>query len=103
MTIIEINEEANGSQVQVEQNDIIEITLAEVPTSGYRWVFEQLDVDHFNVLSDDYGQHTGAGMGGGGNKKISLQVIAKGAGVIRLHNKQKWSGDIDKTFELWYC
>lgn len=103
MATININEQEKGSQVPVSENDVLEITLDEVPTSGYRWVISQLNPDHLKVLSEDYELYNGAGMGGGGIKKIQLQVLRKGIGTIQLQNKQPWSDDVDKTFEFSYC
>lgn len=102
MANIKLDESCSGKQVQVGANDSIEIELDEVPTTGYRWVISQINPEHFKVQSEDYTLYNSAGMGGGGVKRIQLERLGSGRGVVRLENKQPWSGDVYKTFEFTY-
>lgn len=102
MATINLDENSSGKQIHVSANDIIEITLDEVPTTGYRWVISQINPDHLQVVKEDFDLYGTAGIGGGGVKKIQLQVKETGTGKVQLQNKQPWSGDIDKTFEFSY-
>lgn len=102
MATVTLSESNNNQHIEIAVNDTITIQLDESPTTGYRWEVVELDKTNLELLSEDYDQYPNAGIGGGGRKIIQLKVLKKAAGRIKLYNRQPWSGDIYKTFEISY-
>ena len=89
----------HGQTLQVSPGDSIELQLEENPTTGYSWTVEEMGPG-FHVQQNDYELFSGAGIGGGGRRKMIITVAQPGDGQIRLKNQQPWSGDVYQTFAL---
>jgi inhibitor of cysteine peptidase len=102
MATVTLSESNNKQHIEVAVNDTIQIQLDESPTTGYKWEVIELNKNDLQVLSEDYERYPNAGIGGGGIKMIKLKVLKKASGRIRLENRQPWSGDVYKRFEVSY-
>lgn len=98
----QLNEDSNTKTIQVAQGETIELTLDESPTTGYRWEVSELDTQQIQLVEQHYTPHQEAGVGGGGTRTYRLKVLEKGSGRIALENRQRWEGDVYKTFSLRY-
>jgi predicted secreted protein len=92
--------DSNNKSIVVNKDDIIEIQLDEVLTTGYEWAIDSLSDDICKLQSSDYKTNEAAGIGGGGLRTMSFLIIKKGKGYIKLKNWQRWNGDIYKKFEI---
>ena len=99
MASIHLDESFNRQQIPVKPGDVIELQLEESPTTSYRWEISDVNNTGLEVLSSDYIPHETAGIGGGGIKIFHLKVIKPG-GQLKLENKQSWSRDVYKTFQV---
>ena len=97
-----INEDSDSKTIQVAQGDTIELTLEESPTTGYRWEISEMDAQQIQLTDQHYTPHKEAGQGGGGIRTYHLKVLDKGPGQIALENRQRWEGDVYKTFSIRY-
>ena len=89
----------HSQTLQVSPGDTVELQLEENPTTGYSWMVEEI-TPIFSIQQNDYELFSGAGIGGGGTRKLLLKVERPGNGRISLQNRQPWSGDVYQTFEL---
>lgn len=102
MASIPLNETFNGQKVTVQPGDIIELQLEENPTTGYIWETSGVDNSEFELMAADYALYSTAGIGGGGKRTFRFKVIKPG-GRLKLENKQSWSGDVYKIFEVSFA
>lgn len=78
-----LTELENGSEVAVDVGDVIEVTLEENPSTGYTWVLAD-PPDFVAVTSDEYSAPDTDQVGAPGTRVVTLEVVAGGAGVLRL-------------------
>jgi inhibitor of cysteine peptidase len=97
-----IDESFDAKTIQVAGGDTIELRLDESPTTGYRWEITEINKQQLHLSDQQYALREGVGMGGGGVRIFYLEVLHQGAGRIVLENRQRWEGDIYKTFCLYY-
>ena len=91
----------NTKAVTVSTGDLVEIKLHEIPTAGYRWeVVAGPDAHVYNLEGDDYEVNHDAAVGGGGVRTLRFRINKNGTDSIKLINRQSWSKEIDKTFEI---
>lgn len=92
----------NGQHVEINVEDVIEITLHESPTTGYQWEIAELNEVDIQVISEDFNLNPEVAIGAGGTKIIRLKVKKKGTGRIRLENRRSWNGEVAEHFEISY-
>jgi inhibitor of cysteine peptidase len=91
-----------GKIQNVSVGDSVVIRLPENPTTGYRWVFKE--VDHKGILTTDpskieFVAHPESGIGGGGTRTFRFAAKSHGTVVIKLVLKRSWEPEgsaIDK-------
>jgi Predicted secreted protein len=94
--------EQSPQNVQVSANDTIVLELDETPATGYHWEITDINKKDIELIDEEYQLYKQAGIGGGGKKIFKFRVVNKVGGHILLENRQKWSGDVYKRFELSY-
>jgi predicted secreted protein len=81
----------SGSRRAVRVDDVIEITLVENATTGYRW---QLEIDTAMLrVADDSSEPGGPMRGAPGRRVFTLEALASGATTIRARNVRSWQPD----------
>ncbi len=91
----------NSKSLVVAPEDVVEICLPEIPTSGYRWAIADENVKHNYVLiGDDYLMNQNSAVGGGGVRILKFKITDTTSDTIKLRNWQPWSKDIYSTFDL---
>lgn len=93
-----VNETQHQTVIKVNAGDILEIVLEETLTSGYEWAVTATSLCDF--LSSDYTVYREAGIGAGGLRKMRFTAAKQGMGFIKLKNWQRWTGVIEKEFEV---
>ena len=100
MATIDLAEGDTGSSVPAAVGDEILLTLAESPTSGYRWAFEALDPETLDVVGDDYEPPEPGRLGGEGHRRWRLQARAEGSSWLRLVLRRAWDAEsVVSSFE----
>ncbi len=86
-----------GKTISVGRGDTVEIRLAETPPTGYRWGVDSLDQNVVQLQRSDYAVAPDSGVGGGGERRLTL--VARQAGTTRLQLKlwREWEGDSSVT------
>ncbi len=98
--MIEVDEDANGRELEVPLNGELKLTLRENPSTGFAWTAESLAPAVLDLLSDDFEEASSA-RGGGGTRVWKFNAKQKGEGKISLHYRRKWeTKDPAKSFAL---
>ncbi|MEP7310301.1 MAG: protease inhibitor I42 family protein [Acidobacteriota bacterium] len=87
-----LTEADNGKDIDVHVGDTIVLRLAENPTTGFRWAFEELDTAAISAKEGDH-THSAEAVGSGGEMTWRLVPAAPGSTPIKLKLWRHWEGD----------
>jgi len=103
---VNVNEENDGGQIELEQGQILVVTLESNPTTGYRWeqaenqepILEQMGEAEF--IPSDEGEPPIAGAGGW--EIFRFKAISAGKMTLQLVYHRSWEEGVEpvKTFSL---
>lgn len=101
MAIQELGPGDDGRTVVVHVGDEVTIRLDENPTTGYRWVVEPVENLAVDVRAA-YVPGAGGGIGGGGERIVTLAPRALGTAKVRLALRRSWepATTVSKSFEV---
>jgi predicted secreted protein len=92
---VAVNKEFNGREIKVRAGGFIRVELEQLGAAGYAWAIKDLDLEHFEVLSDEtkgaspQGDVTGAPV-------LRTWLIAaknKGKAVLNFFHYRPWEGE----------
>jgi len=88
-----ITDADNGQQINVKTGDVVTVTLASNPTTGYSW--QVMEFDNSILIQDgepDYKQSPGAEglVGAGGTETFRFKVIGNGETTLSLGYMRPW-------------
>jgi inhibitor of cysteine peptidase len=91
--VVELTEKDSGTRRTAQVGEDIVVTLAENPTTGYRWA-AQVDASTLAQTDDSY---TGASTprGAGGMRRLTFTALRAGTIHLRLVKKRAWEHDGD--------
>lgn len=89
MRTVTISETDNGKSLALGLGDDIVLTLAENPTTGYRWQLDSPPGLIVSVTGDSFTPGSGQ-IGGGGTRTFSLRALRAGAARLSLKLKRSW-------------
>lgn len=84
-----LTEEHDGSTVTARVGDTIEVSLAENPSTGYRWDVTELD-DSVVSAGESSFSPAGDGIGAGGSRHMVFRVRHAGITRIELTLRRNW-------------
>jgi predicted secreted protein len=93
---LHLNAKDDGSQVAIEANDSVVLSLPEY-MDGYRWAPDS-PLTILALLEDTY-QAQSTAIGGETIRRFTYRAVRPGAEVLRLKLWRDWSGEIAKRFE----
>jgi inhibitor of cysteine peptidase len=92
-----------GKSFEAHQDDVIIVRLPENPTTGYRWAIEEVDEEilepeESDFSLSDFSLSPDAGIGGGGERKLSFRAKKAGIAHLELKLARSWeeSAGIDR-------
>jgi inhibitor of cysteine peptidase len=85
--------------IDVHSGDEISVTLAENPTTGFRWAIASL-TGELTLLSSDFDRSTDARPGAGGRRTIRLRAGRAGTGELRVRSGRSWETESTDVREL---
>jgi inhibitor of cysteine peptidase len=100
---INADQNYNGRTINLRVGDGVALSLAEGPTTGYRWEFLTKPEPVCVTVSDAYAANSAKGtVGGGGAHNWSFRAVAKGTATISLVYRRPWEKDAApaKTFSI---
>src|SRR5882757_9026654 len=92
----------NGRTLTLRIGDGVKLSLAENPTTGYRWELLAKPEPYCVVVTDAYATNTGGGIGSGGTHNWDFRAVSKGTGTVSLAYGRPWEKDVApaQTFKL---
>jgi len=99
--MLQVDQTFNQREVAVAKLDIFELSLAENPTTGYRWEFKSNGEPVCRLVSTEFDASSGA-MGRGGTRHWRFQVVGTGVATIALEYRRSFETDKPpaRAFEL---
>jgi inhibitor of cysteine peptidase len=85
---VELGEEANGEQVEVSLGAHLRITLAERPTTGFRW--QPMSIGEPALRLTDDTLEPAAGLGGTGARVLQFETAQPGEALVELAYRRAW-------------
>jgi inhibitor of cysteine peptidase len=77
--------------VEVTAGEQIVVTLEENPTTGYRWIVDEL-VGHLTTDSSEFAAPGSERPGAGGHRAIVLRATDAGPAELRVRYARPWEG-----------
>lgn len=99
---IEINKSHHGQTIQVPKGSILKVSLAENPTTGYRWELDKPIDKHLQVYSDDFTISDEKAIGSGGLRILCFQPIKPDRYLLSLKHWCPWEGEesVEDRFQV---
>ena len=96
---MQLDESANGSEVEVSARSEFELSLPEAPTAGYRWFLKSGEFDCSVV---EFSHAVTGRVGGAGTHLWRFRAPDSGTCSIVLEYKRSWdtSSEPARTFKL---
>ena len=86
--MIQINEQSNGTRIDLSKGHTLELCLSENRTTGYKWVLESSS-DVCVLLNDSF--QPGHASGEAGKHCWQFRAERAGSGAIELYYRRTWS------------
>jgi inhibitor of cysteine peptidase len=96
-------QEYDGRTIKLLAGDSVKLSLAENPTTGYKWEFLAKPEPECVIVSDAYVANPAMNpIGGGGAHDWEFRAEKKGTGTVKLGYRRPWEKDAApaKTFTL---
>jgi predicted secreted protein len=87
--MMQIDESANGTTVELGVGETLDLRLPENRTAGYRWQVEAGGEPVGSLVSDSY-QAADGPPGRGGTRELRFRAERSGEGEIRLAYRRSW-------------
>jgi inhibitor of cysteine peptidase len=90
--MINVDEHSSGGKISLPVGDTLEISLAENPTTGFRWHLQSEAQPACKLVKSSFEPATGA-TGRGGIHRWQFQAVRAGIGKIRIEYRRPWEQD----------
>jgi len=80
----------SGQRVEVRPGDMLRVTLAENPTTGYCWVVNEGVPPSLKPLADFFNPEARSGVGGGGWREFRWRAVPAAGGELTLRLLRPW-------------
>jgi predicted secreted protein len=93
--MMQIDHSYHNQDLQIRVGDTLQISLDEIPTTGYIWVLVTEKPAFLSLLSDNFlhpGHGTTAVAGAGGKRQLVYKALQKGEGFLSFVKRRPWEG-----------
>lgn len=92
----------NGQTVTMAAGDMLQLMLAENPTTGYTWAIVTNDEAVLAPSGEPAYEVESDAIGAGGTKTFMFQAVAPGTSLLQLVNARPWETAVEpaETFQL---
>jgi inhibitor of cysteine peptidase len=90
--MLHVDQTFNERELALAKADIFELSLAENPTTGYRWEFKSNGEPVCKLVSTGFDASSG-GVGRGGTRLWQFQVVESGVAKIELAYRRAFEPD----------
>lgn len=101
MARIAVSQADDGRSLAVRLGDLVCLSLAENPTTGYRWDIEETS-NILELQQDTYGSQVPAQLGRPSTRVFVFRVAGAGLVKLRLRRWRPWQGEssIEERFSM---
>lgn len=82
-----------GKSISIKMGDVMEISLNENSSTGFRWSLEKSNDEILELLNSDYIQAFGSEVGSGGKRIWKFKAKKSGDVLLVLKRWRAWEGD----------
>jgi inhibitor of cysteine peptidase len=93
MALIELDQDDDGSTCSAAVGDEVLVTLAETPTSGYRWALEPFDNTILAALDDAYSAPESGRLGAPATHRFRFAVVGPGRAGLSVTLRRRWEAN----------
>jgi inhibitor of cysteine peptidase len=99
--MVQVDRSANNTETALAVGQTLEISLAENPTTGFRWELKATGEPACAPRGDTF-DAPAAGVGKSGTHRWRFEAVGKGTGTIELAYRRSWEQDKPpaETFRL---
>jgi len=99
---ISMGEVENGKTVEMNAGDMLKISLAGNPTTGYNWYVSSVDTQVLTQVGDPSFVASSNAMGAGGLVTLTFQAPIAGQTSLQLEYKRAWETGVNplQTYSL---
>jgi inhibitor of cysteine peptidase len=99
--MLHIDMSVDGRVIEMRRREIVELSLAESPTTGFRWNLRTTGEPILALVEDSF-EPGGARPGQGGVHRWRFQALEIGVAALELAYRRKWEPpeQIAKTFRI---
>jgi inhibitor of cysteine peptidase len=98
--MMKVDESFDNKSVTIPVGDTLELSLAENPTTGFRWTLASSGTPICDLKTDEF-VAAGQKPGEGGRHIFTFLVSQAGEASIALHSRRKWAdADAGRDFTL---
>lgn len=87
--MIEADKSYDGRTLTLHAGDTLSLSLAENPTTGFRWDLKTKPEPQFETVTDTF-EGSGGSPGAGGTHRWQWKAMRTGAATIRLEYRRPW-------------
>jgi inhibitor of cysteine peptidase len=98
-TMLQIDKNQTGAEVEVPLGEQIELRLGENPTTGYRWYVRSSIEPVLSILEDTF-EPSSRGVGAGGIRCWRLRGVREGTARLELEHRRSWEQQAVDVFTL---
>ena len=84
----------DGRTLTLHVGDGVNLSLAENPTTGYRWEFLTKPEPNCVIVSDAYVADASGAIGSGGAHQWAFRAVDKGTATVSLGYRRPWEKDV---------
>ena len=95
----EIGKEHNGTELDAQVGETLELRLPENPTTGYRWQLRSDGAPVLALLSDSFAPGGGA-TGSTGSRRWAFRIAQPGLARVAVEQQRNWERRAIDTFEV---
>jgi inhibitor of cysteine peptidase len=90
--MLSLVETDNDRTVDARVGDVVQVSLPENATTGYRWTIDRYDEDIIEAVGSEP-RYPADAVGSGGRVAFTFKAKKTGAGEIALKHWRHWEGD----------
>jgi predicted secreted protein len=96
---VKVNQDLNGREIKVRVGGTIEIKLPQLGAAGYSWEIQDLDTEHFKLVSvkTEDQKNSGDVVGAPVMKVWSVTTIKDGQSSLTFLHYRPWEGEKNAT------
>jgi inhibitor of cysteine peptidase len=91
---VELDAGDDGSRVELEAGQVLEIALESNPTTGYRWEVVALDENVLQTLEEEF-EEDSALIGAGGTQTLRFRALSAGEMALELAYRRPWEEGVE--------